>query len=266
MLDNAASVMTQAGQLYLERPAAELGQDFSPASLCSCFVEPLDTVADMAHVAGAEHWAGTADVRHIAYLCGVLPHAGIDSQASADAAARAELVRFLDEDVGELWPHSVGADGKGFKWDLLVPPRDPGEEDVLARQYVRANWSPTERYVLTLPGSVEHRLPACGTTFENLVLAGDWTANGLDAGCLEAAVTSGRLAARGICGAPLLDDISGVDGPPGFPNRGPGATRRQGPADGVVDRIEQVAGAAGSVLAGALRLAWVTVGRLRQPH
>jgi len=34
----------------------------------------------------------------------------------------------------------------------------------------------------------------------NLVLAGDWTDNGFNAGCLEAAITSGRMAARAVIG------------------------------------------------------------------
>jgi uncharacterized protein with NAD-binding domain and iron-sulfur cluster len=34
--------------------------------------------------------------------------------------------------------------------------------------------------------------------FANLFLAGDWTRNGADIGCVEATVMSGRLAARAV--------------------------------------------------------------------
>jgi len=51
------------------------------------------------------------------------------------------------------------------------------------------------------------------------VVAGDWTANGLDFGCVEAAVASGRLAANAISGFPARDAIAGLNGPPGFPSR-----------------------------------------------
>jgi uncharacterized protein with NAD-binding domain and iron-sulfur cluster len=218
MLDESRSVMTQASQLWVRRSAEELGQRFTSASLVSCYVEPLDTYADMAHLRRRERWSKEDDVRHIAYFCGVLPEAGIKDQREADEAARAQLAAFLEHDIGQLWPDSVRADGKGFEWDLLAPATGQSGAAALDRQYYRANWSNTERYVLTLPGSVKHRLSPDWARFGNLVLAGDWTANGLDSGCLEAAVTSGRLAARRICGNPPLDDIPGVNGPPGFPN------------------------------------------------
>jgi len=40
----------------------------------------------------------------------------------------------------------------------------------------------------------------CG--FLNLYIAGDWTLNGFNAGCVEAAVTSGLMACRALCGSP----------------------------------------------------------------
>jgi uncharacterized protein with NAD-binding domain and iron-sulfur cluster len=209
MLNNAESVATQAVQLWLGPTAIELGQAFRSDSLMSCFVEPLDTYADMAHITEHERWMSCGkEVGHIAYLCGVLPHATVTTQKEADAHARRELARFVEEDMTAIWPRLNENGGKS-----------------IVHQYSRANWCPTERYVLTLPGSLDHRLGACGTRFENLVLAGDWTANGFDAGCLEAAVTSGRLAAQAICGFPRLDDIPGINGPPGFPNHIQGAAR-----------------------------------------
>ncbi len=66
----------------------------------------------------------------------------------------------------------------------------------LDAQYWRANTTPSERYVLTPAGSVHYRLAAEESGVENLVLAGDWTRNGIDGGCVEAAMTSGMRAAR----------------------------------------------------------------------
>ena len=84
---------------------------------------------------------------------------------------------------------------------------------------MRADWAPTERYVLTPPGTVEHRLWHRPGGLDNLVLTGDWTRNGLDVGSVEAAMTSGMLASNVICGSPALGDVKGLYGPPGFPNR-----------------------------------------------
>jgi uncharacterized protein with NAD-binding domain and iron-sulfur cluster len=49
--------------------------------------------------------------------------------------------------------------------------------------------------------------------FDNLTIAGDWTASGLDSGCIESAVMSGLLAAHALSGAPALDQIVGYDHP-----------------------------------------------------
>ena len=47
-----------------------------------------------------------------------------------------------------------------------------------------------------------------------MTVAGDWTACGLDAGCIEAAVMSGMLAAFAITGTqPALESIVGYDHP-----------------------------------------------------
>jgi uncharacterized protein with NAD-binding domain and iron-sulfur cluster len=44
----------------------------------------------------------------------------------------------------------------------------------------------------------------------NVWLAGDWTDNGIDGGSVEAAVASGRLASRAICGFPK--EVPGTSG------------------------------------------------------
>jgi hypothetical protein len=47
-----------------------------------------------------------------------------------------------------------------------------------------------------------------------MTVAGDWTACSLDAGCVEAAVMSGKLAALALTGInPSLTSITGYDHP-----------------------------------------------------
>ena len=72
-----------------------------------------------------------------------------------------------------------------------------------------ANFQPTERYVLTPPGSVRYRLRAGESGYENLYLAGDWIRTEMDAGCVEAAVMAGMQAARAISGEPRA--VAGED-------------------------------------------------------
>jgi uncharacterized protein with NAD-binding domain and iron-sulfur cluster len=82
-------------------------------------------------------------------------------------------------------------------------------EDRFDSQFWRANVDPSERYVLSLPGSDKYRLRSDESGYDNLVLAGDWINCGLNAGCLEAAVMSGLQAANVIHGRPLTERIAG---------------------------------------------------------
>ncbi len=57
---------------------------------------------------------------------------------------------------------------------------------------------------------MDKRLRAGESGFCNLYLAGDWTRNGICGGSVEAAVTSGRMAAQALSDFPL--QIPGLDG------------------------------------------------------
>ena len=72
----------------------------------------------------------------------------------------------------------------------------PGGDEL----YVRVNFCPSERYVLTPPGSVAHRLAPGASGLDNLFLAGDWTKNGFDIGSYETAVAAALLCAQAMAG------------------------------------------------------------------
>jgi uncharacterized protein with NAD-binding domain and iron-sulfur cluster len=80
-------------------------------------------------------------------------------------------------------------------------------------QFWTANVNPSDRYVLSLPGSAKYRISPLDNTYDNLTIAGDWTDCGHNAGCVEAAVMSGRLAAHALSGSPALEEIVGYDHP-----------------------------------------------------
>lgn len=199
MLEQSHSVMTQALQLWLTRDARELGFGYEAGSLASCFAEPLDTYCDMDQLLVREEWP-PEEVRQIAYFCGVLPHTGVGTQAQADSRARGIVLDYLKADVQTLWPGACGT--AGFDWNLLVDGSGGSGIARLDAQYCRANFTGSECYALTLAGGVKYRLWPGQSGFENLFLAGDWTRNGIDGGSVEAAVTSGMLAARAISGSP----------------------------------------------------------------
>ena len=203
-LGTSATVATQAFQLWLHKTTPALGWTHSANSVCGCYVEPLDTYCDMSHLLPREQWSVGDDAHAIAYFCGVLDDRP-ETPAAAASRVNGNARAFLDGDVGCLWPLAVHGSPSQFRWEWLVDIRDggPNEQSGEPRfdsQYWRANVSGSERYVLTPAGSVDARLPSGDSGFDNLVLAGDWTRNGIDAGCVEAAAISGLQAAYSLIG------------------------------------------------------------------
>ncbi|MCB0975861.1 MAG: FAD-dependent oxidoreductase [Acidimicrobiales bacterium] len=213
MVDGMGTVATQALQLWLRESEGDLGWD-APGSTMSGFVEPFDTWASMPQLIDAEDWPAGDRPGTIAYYCNTFPTPG-DEEDPTDHEhprrchdqVRLNAVEFMESELRHQLPGAVGAEG--FRWDLLCGAGDVDGEGRLDSQYWRANVDPSDRYVQSLPGTDRLRLRPDGSGFENLVLAGDWTDSGLNAGCIEAAVLSGLKAANALVG---LDPGSGVVG------------------------------------------------------
>lgn len=213
MVDEVKTVATQAFQVWLDKPAAELGWQKPPINI-SGYVEPFDTWADMTHLTDTEEW--TRDPGSIAYFCSVLPDAEIATGPEALAATHEHVklgaMRFLDRDVHHFWPAAVGPEG--FDWSLLsVEGEQPEGKARFETQFWTANINPTDRYILSLPGTLQYRISPLDRHFDNLTIAGDWTRCGHQAGCVEAAVMSGQLAAHALSQFPRLEEIVGYDHP-----------------------------------------------------
>jgi uncharacterized protein with NAD-binding domain and iron-sulfur cluster len=218
MVGHVQTVATQAFQLWLRADTAELGWSGPPITI-SGFVEPFDTWADMTHLIPRETWRDAP--KSLAYFCSVLadPLDG-DPASPAHPGRLREIVRrgaidFLGAHVRHLWPRAVDAAG-AFRWELLTAPHGDAVGEGTERfrsQYWTANVNPTDRYTLSLPGSGRYRISPLDVTYDNLTVCGDWTDCGFNAGCVEAAVMSGRLAAHALSGLPALADIVGYDHP-----------------------------------------------------
>lgn len=207
MVEAMRTVATRSLQLWL-RPSLEALGWRRGSVVTTGLGERFDTWADMTHLLPAETWPASAAPGSIAYFCNVLPDADLEAQrpealgfeARATRAVEETARRFLDEEVSVYWPRAVGPDGK-FRRELLLD------------QLVKANVHPSDRYALSLPGTIRHRISPLDPTYDNLTVCGDWTDCGLNLGCVEAAVMSGRLAAHALSGLPRLEDIPGYDGP-----------------------------------------------------
>ena len=197
MVKASSTVQTQAYQLWTGPSSAELGLQQGAGIVAAGFAEPLDTYADMAHVLERETWPEPRP-RGLLYGCGVLA----DGEDLADVRER--VAGLLEQAAGSFWPQAVDPETSAFRWDVLFDRAGRTGSARLAAQYLRANTAPWERYVITPAGSVAARLGADESGFANLVLAGDWTKNGIDGGCVEAAVVSGLQAARALGADPLI--------------------------------------------------------------
>jgi len=221
MVDNVATVKTQATQLWLHRTMAEVGWPHQPPILTG-FVEPHDTWCDMNQLLPRESWTPLDDIRQIAYFCNVMPECS-QTECSIDCLphrripgcpmsppftdttfpdrqkdlVKANSIAFLQGPIHVLWPK--------FDFSMLLG-------GSFNDQFWRVNVEPPERYVQNIAGSTKHRLRSGESGFANLVLAGDWTYTPINIGCVEAAVISGKMASWALCGKPDF-----IYGPLGYP-------------------------------------------------
>ncbi|MEM9533738.1 MAG: hypothetical protein AAGA23_22655, partial [Pseudomonadota bacterium] len=201
MVSNVKTVATMGVQLWFTETWKKLGFDNPPASN-SGYPEPLSVVANSDDVIPREEWKN-GPPRSLTYLCGPLyPLDGLELPVNDMAGwnRATELVknagtRWVGKNGGVLWPR--GSSRGSLNTGLLYGEGSNAER--LDDQYFRPNVTPSELYVQSVPGSARFRLPADGSGFDNLVLAGDWIDNRfIRAGFVEGTVRSGMQAADAV--------------------------------------------------------------------
>jgi hypothetical protein len=206
------TVATRAAQVWWREDEAELGLR-DPGSTSSGWGPPFDTYASMSHLLDAEQWDNPAP-RGLGYLCGVLT----DDVATRSAREARALV---DRDLDGYLEHGV---------ERVLPGThdDQGLRDgVVVDRFTVASVHPSDRYVQSLPGTRGSRLGAAASGVDGMVLAGDWTATGLDAGCIEAAVISGIQAANVVADRDVDHTVLGGWRSPASDTIRPRSTRRR---------------------------------------
>nr|WP_325096616.1 FAD-dependent oxidoreductase [Mycolicibacterium vinylchloridicum] len=203
MTTHVRTVATQSFQLWLRPTESALGWH-RPGVTTSGYVSPFDTWASMGQTLWAEDWPASEEPHTVAYFCGALdaPWPTTEDPAAYVAGQRkrvlANAVDYLNRHVGMYLPGAVSEGG--FNWGLLSGAGDAKGVAALKTQHVSVNIDPSDRYVLSVPGSDKYRLRPDESGYDNLVLAGDWTDCGINAGCIEAAVVSGLQAANALLG------------------------------------------------------------------
>ncbi len=222
MTKHVKTVRTQALQLWSKPTAWGLGWRVEGSPIASWTynnTNELNVWGDLSELLPVEGWSSAHWPQNIAYFTSTMPDDDIDNGDDAngpiplcpdcetqDQKVRQFAIDMVEQGLGIMWPN--------FTWDSLLDAR-PGihiGQDRIDSQFFRANVTPTERYVLSVPGSSQYRLQAHDPAeFSNLYLAGDWTWCNLNSGCMEAATMSGMLCSLAVSGFPKRRDIVGVD-------------------------------------------------------
>jgi len=173
MLMHIQSVRTQGVQIWMLPTLPEIGWDPSgdlkDPALVDGYVDPLNSWMDQNVVLKTETWTpennrSGAVPKFLAYFCG--PSEDDPGEPAADDTAypaqqlakiKAAALAYFKTQLQPMWPGAVDADG-ALDWSKVF---DPNGGVGAARSdglYYRVNIDPSERYVLSVAGSMKYRL------------------------------------------------------------------------------------------------------------
>lgn len=207
MCDNVKTVATMSMQWWLTPSLKQLGWAL-PSPVMDGYVDPMNTWADMSFLLPNEDWTGPQVPLNLSYFCGAMEGGIADPNDPTVPEKAYQAVKQVGFDFAN--------NDTGFLWPMAAPPSNPQGFDFndffggFDAQYFHANIDPSERYVLSVNGSVNSRIKPSESGFSNLFLTGDWTYNYFNAGCVEATVIAGMLCCNAVCGFPKIEDIEGV--------------------------------------------------------
>lgn len=214
--EKIVTTQTQALQLWFRPDLRGLGWT-GPKPIVGSYAQWMDTWADLSHLLEREDWPAGQQPGNLAYLVSRLlddepvpPRTDHGYPARQLARVRANVLAWLRTEVRPLWPTATQThDPRALNWYFLVDPLERDGEARLDAQFIRATLNPSERYVLSEPGTTRFRLRAEETGVANLLHVGDHTFTAVNAGCVEAAIMSGMNAAQVLCGHPatIVGDI-----------------------------------------------------------
>lgn len=212
MTTHISTVATQAFQLWLRPDEPSLGWH-EPGVTISAYLRPFETWASMPQTLWSEDWPDDENPGTVAYFCGTLNAEWPTSEVGPEYArrhvanVRRAATEYIDQNLGPYFPAAVTDDG--FAWHLLSGANGHRGEAALRTQHVSVNVDPSDRYVQSVPGTERFRLRPDESGYDNLILAGDWTDSGMNAGCIEAATMSGLEAANAVLGRGRYHRIRG---------------------------------------------------------
>ncbi len=209
MANGTALTQTMSFQLWLSTAASQLISG-KTRGLLTCFAEPEPSYGDFTHLLSHENWK-VATPKYVAYFTGssvsgkppLPPDCGSNYPTQAhqawavqvEAWLRANYRLFFD---GPATPSTF----EGFLELLCTEDSTAQGVGRLLAQHLIADVQPSNLYVLSQPSPKPVRLGQGESAVGGLILCGDWTRTDMNCGCVEAATTSGLLAARAISNEP----------------------------------------------------------------
>ena len=200
---------------------------FEGAVTCANYNTPFSCHVDFTDLLAEEGWKKGSPPNGLVYFCG--PMIDFEDAIVPDdpdfvkrtmIRTEATSFRFLQTATYPLMPKATSlryrgyGDHRGMDFDVLHSKQGTKGIDRMRGHYYRANVNPTDRYVLSVPGSGKTRIKNGETGIANLSVAGDWTYTGINAGCVEGTVMSGKLASNSISSWPKKSDIIGFNSTP----------------------------------------------------
>lgn len=219
MVDNIGTAQVMSAQLWFDRTLPELGYDHAEwgmgAKNCAAnvvtYANPLFSWLDQTQIIENEDWPEGKAPKTLAMFTGILPDE-LDVPPFSDPTYPATQVRrvrdltwqWLMDNMGFFLPAArTRAYPNGLDLSTLRG-NSPDETDPRRKymdQYFAAAISPTNQYVIALPGTERYRLRPDGSGFDNMVLVGDWTDYGVNIGYMEGCVVSAHQAVRALRGS-----------------------------------------------------------------
>jgi uncharacterized protein with NAD-binding domain and iron-sulfur cluster len=205
MVTKMKTVETVCVQLWMNKTLPQLGWDTSVLGehpFVADYAKPLSAAGDYSTLAVKEAWPPGQEPASITYFCSSWsagenpPPSDTEFPVRTKARFKQEALNWLAQYLEHLYPNAF-TNGE-IDWTVFIDPEDRQGIARFDAQYWRTNLNPSDHYVLSAPGSSAYRLRAGESDVANLTLAGDWTYNGFNLGCVEASVMSGLLAARNV--------------------------------------------------------------------
>lgn len=224
MVANVQSAATQAVQLWIDVPTTDLGWPKPPGPtdrfVGALYNQDLTSFCDFSDLIDEERWPEDAKPKALLYLIGALsdpeeipPFSDHDfpkRQHDRIKWATIQWLRTIDGLLPRAATSPIDPRSFGFEQFHAYDPAARGRGvNQFDQQFWKANIDPNERYTLNVAGTIQYRLDAWGSGFDNLVLAGDWIYTGFNVGSFEGAVMSGKLAAHALTGSPTIDEVYG---------------------------------------------------------